>query len=53
MKFLVILFMQLKLFYTLQVEGLTEVILLGYYQLNENLAEFVEQMKKKFSIPVT
>ncbi|XP_065052127.1 mannose-1-phosphate guanyltransferase alpha-like isoform X2 [Rhopilema esculentum] len=35
-----------------KVEGLTEIILLGYYQSNEHIAKFIEEMKKEFNIPI-
>eukprot|EP00794_Sanderia_malayensis_P017504 gene17504-19254_t len=36
-----------------RVENLTEVIILGYYQSNEHLSEFIEQMRREYEIPVT
>ena len=36
----------------IQVEGLREIILLGYYQSNDHLSGFIDQMKREFGVSI-
>lgn len=37
---------------SLQVNEINEVILLGFYQLNEQISRFVDDMKRKYKINI-